>query len=125
VEDCDAVPNASTSMWISRVLSIVVKNMQSYIVAVVWGVAEVVLSLRKSKGNKIVSTRNKGALPHHGPSSGLAKTNKASEQNESPSFFPTLFSATLHTRLVVPQFQNSLVEIFHEAEVYSPCFLRR
>jgi hypothetical protein len=84
VEDCDAVPNASTSMWISRVFSIVVKNMQSYIVAVVWGVAEVLLSLRKSKGNKIVSTRKKGALPHHGPSSGLAKTNKALEQNVLP-----------------------------------------
>jgi hypothetical protein len=94
VEDCDAIPDVGTSMWTARVLSIIVKNMQSYIVAVVWGVAEVLLSLRKSKGNKIVSTRSirkKGALPHHGPSSGLAKTNKASERemnchNSSSSF---------------------------------------
>jgi hypothetical protein len=70
-------------MWTARVLSIIVKNVQSYIVAVVWGVAEVLLSLRNSKENKTLSTRSihkKGALPHHGPSSGLAKTNKALER---------------------------------------------
>ena len=94
MEECDAVPDAGTSMWTARVLSIVVKNMQSYIVAVVWGVAEVLLSLRKSKGNKIVSTRKKGALPHHGPSSGLVETTKALERemnchnSSSPFFLP-------------------------------------
>jgi hypothetical protein len=31
--------------------------------------------------------------------------------------------ATLYTRKVVPQFQNSLVEMCHEAEVSSPSFL--
>jgi hypothetical protein len=51
VKDCDAVPNAGTSMWTARVLSIIVKNMQSYIVAVVWGVAEV-LSVLKYKVDK-------------------------------------------------------------------------
>ncbi len=51
VNDCVAVPDAGTSMWTARVLNIIVKNMQSYIVAVVWGVAEV-LSLRKGKVNK-------------------------------------------------------------------------
>ncbi len=60
MEDCDAIPDVGTSMWTSRVLSIVVKNMQSYIVAVVWGVAEVLLSLRKCKGDKS-STYKKGA----------------------------------------------------------------
>ncbi len=47
MEDCDVIPDAGKSMWVARVLSIVVKNVQSYIVAVVWGVAEVLLSLRK------------------------------------------------------------------------------
>jgi hypothetical protein len=51
VDDCDAVPNPGTSMWTARVLSIIVKNMQSYIVTVVWGVAEV-LSVLKYKGDK-------------------------------------------------------------------------
>jgi hypothetical protein len=46
------IPNAGTAMWTARILSIIVKNMQSYIVAVVWGVAEVLLSLRKSKEDK-------------------------------------------------------------------------
>jgi hypothetical protein len=82
-EDCDAVLDAGTSMWTARVLSIIVKNMQSYIVAVVWGVAEV-WSLCRSKAKKIVSTRSfheKGALPHHGPSSGLScQRNEASRE---------------------------------------------
>ncbi len=47
-EECDAVPDAGTSMWTSRVLSIIIKNMQSYIVAFVWGTAEV-FSLFKMK----------------------------------------------------------------------------
>ena len=33
--ECDAVPDAGASMWTTRVLSIIVKNMQSYIVAIV------------------------------------------------------------------------------------------
>ncbi len=33
------------------------------------------------------------------------------------------FFATLHTRTVVPQFQNSLVEMCHEAEVSLPSFI--
>ena len=60
VADCDVVSNASTSMWTARVLSIIVKNMQSYIVAVVWGVAEV-LFLCKGKGGKY-STPKKNPL---------------------------------------------------------------
>ncbi len=81
VEDCDAVPDAGRSMWTARVLSIIVKNMQSYIVAVVWGAAEVWL-LCKSK----VWRRSKqptvllGVLPHHGPSSGLAETKPRREK---------------------------------------------
>jgi hypothetical protein len=55
-------------MWTARVLSIIVKNMQSYIVAVVWGVAEVLLSLRKCKGNKN-STHKKVAPSYKGESS--------------------------------------------------------
>ena len=77
VEDCDVVPNAGTSMWTARVLSIVVKNMQSYIVAVVWGVAEVLLFLRKSKGDKY-STHKKGA-PIKGESSLISSASVAVE----------------------------------------------
>jgi hypothetical protein len=54
------VPDAGTSMWTARVLSIIVKNLQGYIVAVVWGVAEVLSLLRKSKGDKY-STHKKSA----------------------------------------------------------------
>ncbi len=52
MEDCDVIPNAGTSMWTSRVLGIIVKNMQSCIVAIVWGVAEVLMSLRTFNGDK-------------------------------------------------------------------------
>ncbi len=45
-------------MWTTRVLSIIVKNVQSYIVAVVWGAAEV-LSLCKGKGDKSTAFENK------------------------------------------------------------------
>ncbi len=38
-------------MWTSRVLSIIVKNMQSYIVAIVWGTAEV-LAIFATMGGK-------------------------------------------------------------------------
>jgi hypothetical protein len=51
------VPDAGKSMWTARVLSIIVKNMQSYIVAVVWGAAEVLLSLRKYKGAKYLTSK--------------------------------------------------------------------
>jgi hypothetical protein len=67
VEDCDAIPGAGTSMWTARVLSIIVKNMQSYIVAVVWGVAEVLLSLRKRKEDSYCT--NKKGAPIKGESS--------------------------------------------------------
>ncbi len=63
MEDCDVIPDAGTSMWTARVLSIIVKNMQSYIVAVVWGVAEVLLSLRKSKGDKYSTHKSKMGAP--------------------------------------------------------------
>ncbi len=66
MEGCNAIPDVGTSMWTARVLSIVVKNMQSYIVAVVWGVAEV-LSLCKRKGNK--ASTHKNAAPIKGESS--------------------------------------------------------
>jgi hypothetical protein len=66
VEDCDMIPNAGTSMWTARVLSMIVKNMQSYIVAVVWGVAEV-LSLCKGQGDK--SSTHKNNAPIKGESS--------------------------------------------------------
>jgi hypothetical protein len=64
------------------------------------------------------------ALPHHGPNSGLAKTNKASrrERNELPQFRLIFCFATL--QIVVPQFQNSLLEICHEAEVSSSFFIK-
>ncbi len=68
MEDCDAIPDVGTSMWTARVLSIIVKNMQSYIVAVVWGVAEVLLSLRTSNGDKS-STHKKGTPSYKGESS--------------------------------------------------------
>ena len=67
MEDCDVIPDAGTSMWTARVLSIILKNVQSYVVAVLWGVAEVILSLRKSKGDKY-STHKKDA-PIKGESS--------------------------------------------------------
>ncbi len=60
------IPDAGTSMWTTHVLSIIVKNMQSYIVAVVWGIAEV-LSLCKGKGDTY-STHKKGT-PIKGESS--------------------------------------------------------
>ncbi len=60
MEDCDVIPDAGTSMLIARVLSIIVKNVQSYIVDVLWGVAEVLSSLRKSKEDKC-STHKKSA----------------------------------------------------------------
>jgi hypothetical protein len=55
-------------MWTARVLSMIVKNVQSYIVAVVWGVAEVLLSLRKCKGDKS-SNHEKGTPSCKGESS--------------------------------------------------------
>jgi hypothetical protein len=69
VDDCDAVPNPGTSMWTARVLSIIVKNVQSYIVAVVWGVAEV-LPLCKGKVNK--SSNIKKSAPIKGESSKIS-----------------------------------------------------
>jgi hypothetical protein len=54
--DCK-VPDVGTSMLTARVFSIIVKNVQSYIVAVVWGVAEV-LSLCKGKGEKSSTKKN-------------------------------------------------------------------
>ncbi len=73
------IPDAGTSMWTARVLSIIVKNMQSYIVAVVWGVAEVLLSLRKCTctGDKY-RTRKKGA-PIKGESSLISSASAAVE----------------------------------------------
>ncbi len=50
-------------MWTARVLSIIVKNMQSYIVAVVWGVAEVLSVL-------ITYTRDKYSI--HRPKKGTS-----------------------------------------------------
>jgi hypothetical protein len=65
-------------------------------------------------------------LPHHEPNSGLAKTKKSlGEGNALPQFLLTFCFATLHTRIVVPDYQNSLVEICHEAEVSSPSFVNR
>jgi hypothetical protein len=62
-------------------------------------------------------------LPHHGPNSGLTKTNKASEREMNcHGFFPPFVLPHTNTRKVVPQFQNSLVEMCHEAEVSSPSF---
>ncbi len=66
MEDCDAVPDVGTSMWTVHVLSIIVKNMQSYIVAVVWGVAEV-WSLCKGQGGK--SSTHKKSAPMKGEAS--------------------------------------------------------
>jgi hypothetical protein len=74
VDDCDPVPDYGTSMWTARVISIIVKNMQSYIVAVVWGVAEV-LSICKGKGDKC-STHKKNA-PIKGESSLISSASVA------------------------------------------------
>ncbi len=54
----------------------------------------------------------------------FSNTNKASERvmNCHGSFLTCCF-ATLHTRIVVPQFENSLMEMCHEAEVGSPFFI--
>ncbi len=59
MEECNAIPDAGTSMWISRVLSIVVKNMQSYIVAIVWGTAEVmaIFAMQGGKWKKGTSSK--------------------------------------------------------------------
>jgi hypothetical protein len=65
-------------MWTACVLSIIVKNMQSYIVAVVWGVAEVFLSLGKSRGDKY-STHNKKSAPIKGESSLISSASVAVE----------------------------------------------
>jgi hypothetical protein len=48
-------------MWTARVLSIIVKNMQSYIVTVVWGVAEV-LSVLKYMADKYIYRSKKDNL---------------------------------------------------------------
>jgi hypothetical protein len=50
-------------MWNSRVLSIIVKNMQSYIVAIVWGAAEVlaIFATKGGKGRKGTSAKATGA----------------------------------------------------------------
>ncbi len=77
LEDCDVIPDAGTSMWTARIISIIVKNMQSYIVAVVWGVAEVSFFLRKSKVDKN-STRKKSA-PIKGESSLISAASVAAE----------------------------------------------
>jgi hypothetical protein len=62
-------------------------------------------------------------LPRHGQNSGVAKTNKASGRDMDCQFLLTFFFFATHTRIVVPQFQNSLVEMCHEAEVSSPSFI--
>jgi hypothetical protein len=46
------------------------------------------------------------------------------ERNELAWLFLTFCFATLRTRTVVPQFQNSLVEMCREAEVSSPSFVK-
>ncbi len=63
VDECNAIPDAGASMWTSRVLSIIVKNMQSYIVAIVWGTAEVlaIFSMKGGKWRKGTSTKATGA----------------------------------------------------------------
>ena len=45
------------------------------------------------------------------------------ERNELSWFFLTCCFAALHTRIVVPQFENSLMEMCREAEVSSPSFI--
>ncbi len=73
-------------------------------------------TLLRKKYQSSTAPQQPVVLPHHGPNSGLAKTNKASERDmnchssSSPFVFP-------YTRIVVPQFQNSLMEMCHEAEV--------
>jgi hypothetical protein len=65
VDECNAIPDAGTSMWTSRVLSIIVKNMQSYIVTIVWGTAEM-LAIFAMKGGKLrngTSTKVTGTSP--------------------------------------------------------------
>ncbi len=75
---------------------------------------------QKVGGSLVNALQQVVVLPHHGPNSGLAKTSKAPNRNEMSQFLLTFSFATLHTRTVVPQFQHSLVEMCHEAEVSSP-----
>ncbi len=60
-------------MWTFRVLSIVVKNMQSYIVAIVWGTAEVmaIFAMQGGKWRKGTSSKATAASSKkgHGKSS--------------------------------------------------------
>jgi hypothetical protein len=76
-------------------------------------------------GRKFCCQRNiKRQLRHNSPSfmgqtQVLPKQANFEERNELPQFLLTFYFATLHTRIVVPQFQNSLVEMCHEAEVSS------
>jgi hypothetical protein len=68
-------------------------------------------------------TKTKEPLAHHGPNSGLAKTNKASEREMSCHTSSAPFVLPHYTRIVVPQFQDILVEMCHEVEVSSPSFI--
>ncbi len=60
MDECNEVPDAGTSMWTARLLSITVKNMQSCVVGIVWG-TEAVFSLFRFMGGKW-RNRNKHKL---------------------------------------------------------------
>ncbi len=77
MEECDAIPDAGTSMWTARVLSIIVKNIQSYIVAIIWGTTEF-FSLFKMMGKRLqnatstVGRISASVTPSHSKSSGVS-----------------------------------------------------
>jgi hypothetical protein len=83
VDMCNAIPDAGASMWTSRVLSIIVKNMQSYIVAIVWGTAEVLAIFamwRKGTSTKATGASSKKSYGNNSvaPSSGAVSSGVAS-----------------------------------------------
>ncbi len=92
MEECNAIPDAGTSMWTSRVLSIIVKNMQSYIVAIVWGTAELlaIFAMKSGQWRKGTSTKATGASSKKNSvapssfaiSSGIASSGVASSRGD-------------------------------------------
>ncbi len=80
--------------------------------------------LLPKKYQALIAPEQAVVLPHHGPNSGLAKTNKASEREMNCHSSSSPFClATLRTRIVAPQFQNNQVEMCHETKVSSPSFI--
>ncbi len=63
MDECDEVPDAGTSMWTARLLSISVKNMQSCVVGVVWGTETVFSLFRFMRGKWKNRNKHKFGAP--------------------------------------------------------------